>query len=315
MANDNWDFSAYDMDLSKLNKIAEKSTSIDDTVFDLPVDTPSDKDIPTENTAAQVESVVSEPAETQTQEREPAQEPPQTVSQRPASPKKEPSLTNEEMAEMIETMEKLTEIVNGWIEQLEELRDNAKERLPKGIRVSIHRLHEVTDVFRALKTVLETVSEEVTPEIFLALEEKKVPSCCNRTASSFERHDRRMAEMTKDLKEAVDTENPEARTVARELKQKVLSIHSDTVTLAEALTQFILAYPDKHSELSLFSRIAEKGDEEKMELIDRAIMVTDQFLVLVVDAPAMIKAQEEKDSEAMTGILSKMIDKRFEKRI
>ena len=121
--------------------------------------------------------------------------------------------------------------------------------------------------------------------------------------------------MTKDLKEAVDTENPEARTVARELKQKVLSIHSDTVTLAEALTQFILAYPDKHSELSLFSRIAEKGDEEKMELIDRAIMVTDQFLVLVADAPAMIKAQEEKDNEAMTGILSKMIDKRFEKRI
>ena len=101
MANDNWDFSAYDMDLSKLNKIAEKSTSIDDTVFDLPVDTPSDKDILTENTAAQVESVVSEPAETQTQERESAQEPPQTVSQRPASPKKEPSLTNEEMAEMI----------------------------------------------------------------------------------------------------------------------------------------------------------------------------------------------------------------------
>ncbi len=59
MANDNWDFSAYDMDLSKLDKVAEKLASFADTVFDFPVETPSDKDIPTENTAAQVEPIVS----------------------------------------------------------------------------------------------------------------------------------------------------------------------------------------------------------------------------------------------------------------
>lgn len=311
MANDNWDFSAYDMNLSKLDKVAEKLTSFDDTVFDFPVDTLSDKDIPTENTAAQVEPIVSEPAETKVQERKPAQENPLTVSRRPAPPKKEPSITNKEIAEIIEKTDKLTDMVNTWVGQLSDIRNNAKERLPKGIRISIHRLHEVTDVFKAMKIVLETVSEEITPKILLALEDQKIPSCCNRTASSFERHDRRMAEMTKDLKEDVDTEDPEALTIAREIKQKVLSIHSDAVTLAEAMTQFILAYPDKHGELSLFSRIAEKGDKEKMELIDRAIMTTDQFIVLVADAPVMIKALEEKDNDAMTAILSKMIDQRL----
>jgi hypothetical protein len=310
MANDNWDFSAYDMDLSKLDKVAEKPVSIDGTSFDLPVDNSVDHESPEKHSSEVMESVY-----TQAKEKKPAEDHPQTVNWRPDTPKKEPSITNKELAELIEKTDKLTDMVNAWSSQLSDIRDNAKERLPKGIRISIHRLHEVTDVFMALMTILETVSEEVTPEILLALEENKLPSCCNRTASNFERHDRRMNEMTKDLKEAVDTDDPEARTKARELKTKVLSIHSDTVTLAETMTQFVQAYPEKHEELALFSMIAATGDEEKMEQIDRAIMVTDQFLVLVADAPAMIKAQEEKDSEAMTNILSRMIDKRSEKRI
>lgn len=311
MANDNWDFSAYDMDLSKLDKTAEKQTTDDRFEFDLP-ETPSiDNEKPKEEISIKKEPIASKSSKAQLQETGH----PQTIRQRPTSQKKEPSINKKDIAELIEKVGKLTDMADGWIKQLEDLRDNYLERLPKGIRISIYRLHEVKNVFLALQTILTTITEGETPDVLLALEENKVPSCSNRTTSTLSRHDERMAEMTSALKEAIDTANPEARTVARELKQKVLSIHSDTVTLAEALTQFILAYPDKHSELSLFSRIAEKGDEEKMELIDRAIMVTDQFLVLVADAPAMIKAQEEKDSEAMTGILSKMIDKRFEKRI
>lgn len=310
MGNDNWDFSAYDMDLSKLDKVAEKLVSIDGTSFDLPVDNSVDHESPEKHSSEVMESV-----DTQAKEKKPAEDHPQTVNWRPDTPKKEPSITNKELAELIEKTDKLTDMVNAWSSQLSDIRDNAKERLPKGIRISIHRLHEVTDVFMALMTILETVSEEVTPEILLALEENKLPSCCNRTASNFERHDRRMNEMTKDLKEAVDKEDPEARTLAREIKQKVLNIHSDTVTLAEATTQFFLTYPDKHRELSLFSRIAEKGDEDKMELIDRAVMTTDQFIVLVADAPTMIKALEEKDNKSMAEILSRMIDKRSEKRI
>ena len=212
-------------------------------------------------------------------------------------------------------MGKWTDMADGWIKQLEDLRDNYLERLPKGIRISIYRLHEVKNVFLALQTILTTIKEEETPDVLLALEENKVPSCSNRTTSTLSRHDERMAEMISALKEAIDTANPEARTMARELKQKVLSIHSDTATLAEAIAQFVQAYPEKHGELALFSKIATTGDEEKMEQIDRAIMVTDQFLVQVSDAPLMIKALEEKDSEAMTAILSRMIDKRSEKRI
>lgn len=315
MANDNWDFSAYEMDFSKLDKNAEKQIADDHFEFDLPTAQLRESEKPKEDIPIEPEPAVVGTVDTQVQKKEfvatpQMDEQSQTVRKRPAPLKKEPSIKNEEIAEFIKKLEELTDMVNVWVGQLEEIRDNKKEQLPKGIRVSIYRLHEVTGVFKALKIILETISEEETPEVLLALEDNKVPSCCNRTVSNFERHDRRMAEMTKDLKVAFETEDPEVRTLAREIKQKVLSIHSDSETLAEALTQFILAYPDKHAELSLFSRIAATGDEEKMELIDRAVMVTDQFAVPVADAPAMIKALEEKDNDAMTGILSRMIDKR-----
>lgn len=311
MANDNWDFSAYDMDLSKLDKTAEKQTTDDRFEFDLP-ETPSiDNEKPKEEISIKKEPIASKSSKAQLQETGH----PQTIRQRPTSQKKEPSINKKDIAELIEKVGKLTDMADGWIKQLEDLRDNYLERLPKGIRISIYRLHEVKNVFLALQTILTTITEGETPDVLLALEENKVPSCSNRTTSTLSRHDERMAEMTSALKEAIDTANPEARTMARELKQKVLSIHSDTATLAEAIAQFVQAYPEKHGELALFSKIATTGDEEKMEQIDRAIMVTDQFLVQVSDAPLMIKALEEKDSEAMTAILSRMIDKRSEKRI
>ena len=311
MANDNWDFSAYDMDLSKLDKTAEKQTTDDHFEFDLP-ETPSiDNEKPKEEISIKKEPIASKSSKAQLQETGH----PQTIRQRPTPQKKEPSINKKDIAELIEKVGKVTDMADGWIKQLEDLRDNYLERLPKGIRISIYRLHEVKNVFMALQTILTTVTEEEIPDVLLALEENKVPSCCNRTANTFHRQNDRLPEMINDLREVIDTDDPEARTKARELKTKVLSIHSDTVTLAETMTQFVQAYPEKHEELALFSMIAATGDEEKMEQIDRAIMVTDQFLVQVADAPLMIKALEEKDSEAMTAILSRMIDKRSEKRI
>lgn len=318
MGNDNWDFSAYDIDFSKINKVAEKSSVDNHADFDLPTALPTDSEKPKEETSIKTEPAAVEPVDSQAPksvEDSQTKEQPQHAMRKPDPPKKEPSINNKEIAELIEGLEKLADMVNDWISKLEGLRDEAKEKLPKGIRISIHRLHEVTNVFKASKTILETVMEEDTSEVLLALEENKVPSICNRTASTLSRHDERMAEMINTLKEAIDTANPEARTMGRELKQKVLSIHSDTVTLAETMAQFVQAYPDKHGELSLFCRIAALGDEEKMNQIDRAMMLTDQYLVLVADASTMMKALEEKDNETMTDILGRMIDKRSEQKI
>ena len=317
MANDNWDFSAYDMDLSKLDKTAEKQTTDDHFEFDLPEVPSIESEKPKEDSPIKKETIVSQPYDNQSQkaEQRPTEEHPQTIRQRPTPPKKEPTINNKDIAELIENVGNLTDMADGWIRQLEDLRDNYLERLPKGIRISIYRLDEVKNVFLALQTILTTVTTEEARDVLFALEENKVPSCCNRTASTFDRQNDRLSEMINDIKEAIDTDNPDARTMAREIKQKVLSIHSDTVTLAETMAQFVQAYPDKHGELALFSRIATTGDQEKMEQIDRAIMMTDQLIVQVADAPAMIKALEERDSEAMTNILSRMIDKRSEKRI
>jgi hypothetical protein len=317
MANDNWDFSAYDMDLSKLEKKAEKQTTDDHFEFDLPEVLSIESEKPKEDSPIKKETIVSQPYDNQSQRavQRPTEEHPQTIRLKPTPPKKEPTIDNKEIAELVEKLDKLSDMVNGWTKQLEALRDNHKEKLPKGIRASIYRLHEIKNVFVALQTILKSIAREATSDVLLALEENKVPSCCNRTANTLYRQNDRLPEMINDLTEAIDAEDPEARTKAREVKKKVLSIHSDTVTLAETMAQFVQAYPHKHGELALFSRIAIAEDEEKLEEIDRAIMVTDQMIIQVVDAPAMIKALEEKDSKVMTEILSRMIDKRSEKRI
>ena len=317
MANDNWDFSAYDMDLSKLDKIAENNPTEDHIGFDLPTAPPVDSEKSKEDSSIKKEPTDSDSSDSQAHEDEhrTAEEQPKDNISRPAPTKREPSINHKDIAELIEKVDELAGIADGWTKQLEELRDHYLERLPKGIRISIYRLNEVKDVFVALQTILTTFTEEETSDVLLALEENKVPSCCNRTTNTLNRQNDRLPEMISDLKEAIEAEDPDARTKARELKQKVLSIHSDTVTLAETMTQFVQAYPHKHGELALFSSITAAGDEEKMEQIDRAIMMTDQLIVQVADAPAMIKALEERDSEAMTDILSRMIDKRSEKRI
>ena len=315
MANDHWDFSAYEMDFSKLDQNAEKQTINEKIEFDLLAAQPLESVKPKEDSSIESEPAAVVPTDAQVQKKESVatlqtEEQSQIVRRKPTSLQKEPSIKKEEIVELVEKLENLTDMVNVWVRQLEEIRNNAKEQLPKGIRISIHRLEEATNVFKAFKTIIETVMEEETSEILLALEDNKVPSCCNRMTDSFMRHNEMMEEIIDRLKEDIDTVDPGARTKARELKQKVLSIHSDTVTMAETLTQFILAYPDKHGELTLFSRIVAKEDAEKMDQIDHAIMVTDQFVVSVADAPAMIKALEEEDKETMNAILSRMIDNR-----
>ena len=66
-----------------------------------------------------------------------------------------------------------------------------------------------------------------------------------------------------------------------------------------------IRYPDENNELAVFSVIAEKGED--VTHIDRAIRMIGEKVVHVADAPAMIKALKEKDNQAMTDILERMI--------
>ena len=96
MANDNWDFSAYDMDLSKLDKTAEKQTTDDHFEFDLPEVPSIESENPKEDSPIKKETIVSQPYDNQSQKAEQrlTEDHPQTIRQRPTPPKKEPTIMN-----------------------------------------------------------------------------------------------------------------------------------------------------------------------------------------------------------------------------
>ena len=199
----------------------------------------------------------------------------------------------------------ISNIVKAWIELLVEIRDHSKERIPKGIRVSIHRLYEVNDVFLASKTVLETLPRMDFQKALQTLEANKFSSISKMTSRTIKSQNEKMVKMCSELKETVNTADPDARTKAREMKQMVLSIHSDAEQLAHTLVNSLYGYPDENNELAVFSIIAEKGEDATH--IDRAVRMIGEKVVRVADAPAMIKAMKEKDNQAITDILERMI--------
>ena len=142
-------------------------------------------------------------------------------------------------------------------------------------------------------------------KVLQTLEVNKFSSICKMTSRNFKSQNEKMVKMCSELKETVDSADPDARTKAREMKQMVLNIHSDAEQLARALINTLYGYPDENNELAVFSVIAEKGEDATH--IDRAIRMIGEKVVHVADAPAMIKALKEKDNQAMTDILERMI--------
>ena len=104
MGNDNWDFSAYDIDFSKINKVAEKSSVDNHADFDLPTAPPTDSEKPKEETSIKTEPAAVEPVDSQAPksvEDSQTKEQPQHAMRKPDPPKKEPSINNKEIAEQL----------------------------------------------------------------------------------------------------------------------------------------------------------------------------------------------------------------------
>ena len=220
--------------------------------------------------------------------------------------KKSKSVSKLDVLMMAGTMDGLSDMVNVWTEQLVDIREHSEVRIPKGIRISIHRLKEIEDILRATKTVLETLPLMDFAKALQTMEQNKLLSICKLTSKNIKEGDEKLVTVINELKEAINSANPDVRTKAREMKQMVLSIHSDVEKLGHSFVNTLFDYPDEYDELAVFSVIAEKGEDTTH--IDRAFMVLGERAIHVVDAPAMIKAMKEKDNKTMTAILERMME-------
>lgn len=318
MENDNQNFSSYDKYLSKFEEAAEPQ-AVQAESFEKNPDVVDPSPIQ-KSLEASPKTYSQESLETESgivppdgidfmSEESPA--PPVSRHEKLRNEKQEgtskgsKSVSKFDVLMMAGEMGGISNIVKAWIELLVEIRDHSKERIPKGIRVSIHRLYEVNDVFLASKTVMETLPRMDFQKALQTLEANKFSSICKMTSRNIKSQNEKMAKMCRELKETVDSADPDARTKAREMKQMVLNIHSDAEQLVHALVNTLYGYPDENNELAVFCAIAQKGEDATH--IDRAIRMIGEKVVHVADAPAMIKALKEKDNQAMTDILERMI--------
>ena len=318
MENENQNFSSYEKYLNKFEEATEPQAVTAESIKRNPdvVDPfPKQESIEASLETSSQESIETEngiiPPDVIDFMSEESPEPPVSKHEklRPQNPegtsKERKSVSKFDVLMMAGEMSGLSDIVKAWIELLVEIRDHSKERIPKGIRISIHRLNEVNDVFLASKTVLETLPRMDFQKALQTLEANKFSSISKMTSRTIKSQNEKMVKMCSELKETVNTADPDARTKAREMKQMVLSIHSDVEQLAHTLVNTLYGYPDENNELAVFSIIAEKGEDATH--IDRTVRMIGEKVVRVADAPAMIKAMKEKDNQAMTDILERMI--------
>ena len=318
MENDNQNFSSYDKYLSKFEEAAEPQAVQAESLEKKPdvVDpSPMQKSLEASSKTDSQESLETEsgivPPDGIDFMSEESPAPPVSRHEKLRHEKQNGTLKGSKSVSKFDVlmmageMGGISNIVKAWIELLVEIRDHSKERIPKGIRVSIHRLYEVNDVFLASKTVLETLPRIDFLKALQTLEANKFSSISKMTSRTIKSQNEKMVKMCSELKETVNTADPDARTKAREMKQMVLSIHSDAEQLAHTLVNTLYGYPDENNELAVFSIIAEKGEDATH--IDRAVRMIGEKVVRVADAPAMIKAMKEKDNQAITDILERMI--------
>lgn len=326
MANDNWDFSAYDFDLDSLKKAdnsdaSGQSVSVDEhqkpkaqEMEKVESMVPVQEEHPESEATSVTGYTVASPPEIDfmSDDSQPAddriEEKLKKIKEKRGDRQKpeKRSFGKKETEQMAESMVGAMAIVCSWTEQLVSLRDNAQQRLPKGIRISIHRLHEIADVYRATQMVVRTFAEEDKPEVYRLMEDKKLSAISKQVVRKIQEDNKKVTNEIEGLAKAIESTDHEARTIARELKQKVIKFHSDAEQLANVLYETTFAYPHPHGQLALFAKIAEK--EGDATCIDRAIKMAGQIVVQLADAAAMMKAIDEKDDKILEEILDRMIN-------
>ena len=198
--------------------------------------------------------------------------------------------------------------VSALASQLKELLASAGKRRPKGVKSAIRRMEAGADVLLAVQTVVSTVAQTGYPAAYDSLESGKLLKAITQAERALKRVEPKIAKSIDALKQAVEAGDDDTLLLARELKQQAMRLEGDMRTLATALHQATNGYPDEYGQLELFSIIARRGDDEAMQLVDRAMQMAGKVVVHVADAPAMIAALREKDEQAIDAIMRHAID-------
>jgi hypothetical protein len=111
---------------------------------------------------------------------------------------------------------------------------NRKQHLPKGLRVSARRLKMCSDFATATEAFLSEFAQNGTPEMLMAMQ-KAFGSESKIACKYVIMQEPKVMELIDSISVAVESSNSKAQEKSKELKRKVMAIHSQIRQMADAL--------------------------------------------------------------------------------
>ena len=316
MKNEQWDFSVYDRLFDEIGKTAEPKKSGEAVSPDFePIAEQTQEPEPTEPPSSTQPDVVAPPKidfleqENQLESIRTWENVRQTTDGKTTDARQEKRLIRkEDIGKMMESMAGMADITDNAASLLTTIIDNEQKRIPKGLRISRRRLLECSDVYLASKVILGIMAETNRQEVFTTLEKSKFITLANMAEQNLKSMKTKIEAYLQEILTALETDDSDASALARELKQKVVSLHTEAQQLASKLCETSFSFPSEYGQLSLFSLIARRGNADDIARIDRVMRMTGEVVISVAAAPSMIDAIKNQDQQTADAITRRMVD-------
>lgn len=231
------------------------------------------------------------------------------------SPPKNP-FTREDLEALSAKEQKYGESIGQLREKVRQLIPLCGEaQLPKGMYSVVRMLGEISDVTVATRSLADFYLEAVEEQRFIVFKDSGLKSFVNNTLWIFKEQESQIQEVLEELEDLIKKgeERVFLNLRTRIIKDKTLFFRDMALQQAEAYSKAVDSFhPDKGA-LPLLAKFAEKGEKAVMISIDNTLNLADTSMVLVEDAPEMLVALDNNDTDTIIRLQQKLIDYLFEK--
>jgi hypothetical protein len=186
---------------------------------------------------------------------------------------------------------------------------------PKGIRTILSHLDSAADAAVATKALVDFYLGNNVQQL-RSIEESKLKRMAVNIFRSLQERKPRLLASFDELESMVRA--GEERVIlnlrTRGIKGQSFKLMSEAERQAKAFSKAIDRFPSEDGSLDLLKRFAERGDQKVMTAIDNTLNLAGTAMVLVADAPAMLVALKNNDTDAMVSLQKKLIDNMFDKK-
>lgn len=253
-----------------------------------------------------------------------AKEAPQAAPAPPVSetpvviePKTEPEpISRDEWEQLSDQQRRCEEIVDALREKIQFVRSICgPNQQPKGICTILNHLGSVADVAVATKALVDFYLENNVQQLH-SIDDCKLKRMAVNTFRSLDNRQLRLQASLDELDSMINA--GEERVVlnlrTRNIKDQTVKLYYVAERQAKAFSKTIDIFPSKDGSLDLLKRFAERNDRKVMTSIDNTLGMAETAMVLVEDAPAMLDALKNDDTDAMVSLQKKLIDNMFDKK-